>query len=40
MAGPGGSSGTTSKIAAWVEAHYKAVTIGGQTVYDLTQPKS
>jgi 4-amino-4-deoxy-L-arabinose transferase-like glycosyltransferase len=40
LAGPGGSSGTTSEIAAWVEARYKAVTIGGQTVYDLTQAKS
>ena len=38
--GPGGRSGTTQEIASWVEAHYKAVTIGGQTVYDLTQPKS
>ncbi len=34
--GPGGSS--TSAITTWVKAHYKAVTIGGQTVYDLTQP--
>jgi 4-amino-4-deoxy-L-arabinose transferase-like glycosyltransferase len=40
MAGAGGRSGTTSQITAWVKAHYKAVTIGGQTVYDLTQPKS
>ncbi|MGA2015182.1 MAG: hypothetical protein ABSH51_32290, partial [Solirubrobacteraceae bacterium] len=30
----GGSS--TSAITSWVKAHYKAVTIGGQTVYDLT----
>jgi 4-amino-4-deoxy-L-arabinose transferase-like glycosyltransferase len=39
-AGPGGRSGTTQEIASWVKAHYKAVTIGGETVYDLTQPKS
>ena len=36
---PGGGQSTAS-ITTWVEAHYKAVTIGGQTVYDLTQPKS
>jgi hypothetical protein len=35
----GGSSvGTT--ITSWVESHYKAVTIGTLTVYDLTQPTS
>ncbi len=31
---------STATITAWVEAHYKAVTIGGQTVYDLTQPRA
>jgi 4-amino-4-deoxy-L-arabinose transferase-like glycosyltransferase len=36
---PGGSSSATA-ITTWVKAHYKAVTIGGQTVYDLTQPLS
>src|SRR6185295_19058885 len=35
--GPGGS-GTGTAIAAWVAAHYKAVTVGGTTVYDLTSP--
>jgi hypothetical protein len=35
---PGGSS--TSAITTWVKAHFKAVTIGGQTVYDLTQRTS
>ena len=35
-AGPG-SGGSTSAITAWVKAHYRAETIGGQTVYDLTQ---
>lgn len=33
--GPGGG-GTSSAITAWVEAHYTARTIGGETVYDLT----
>ena len=36
-AGPGGGS-STSAITSWVKAHYRAETIGGQTVYDLTQP--
>jgi 4-amino-4-deoxy-L-arabinose transferase-like glycosyltransferase len=35
--GPGGGS-STSAITNWVKAHYRSVTIGGQTVYDLTQP--
>jgi hypothetical protein len=35
--GPGGG-GSDSEIARWVESHYKTVTIGGETVYDLTQP--
>jgi 4-amino-4-deoxy-L-arabinose transferase-like glycosyltransferase len=33
--GPGGGSGSASGITSWVEAHYKATTIGGQTVYVL-----
>ncbi len=37
--GPGGG-GTSSEIAAWVKAHYKAETIGGQTVYLLSDPTS
>jgi 4-amino-4-deoxy-L-arabinose transferase-like glycosyltransferase len=36
--GPGGTS--NSAITSWVKAHYKAVTVGGQTVYDLTQASS
>jgi 4-amino-4-deoxy-L-arabinose transferase-like glycosyltransferase len=38
--GPGGGAGggsSTSSITSWVESHFKAVEIGGQTVYDLTQ---
>ena len=35
--GPGGGS-STSAITTWVTAHYKAVTIGGETLYDLTSP--
>jgi 4-amino-4-deoxy-L-arabinose transferase-like glycosyltransferase len=35
--GPGGGS-STSAITSWVKAHYRAETIGGETVYDLSQP--
>jgi hypothetical protein len=34
--GPGGGNASAS-IISWVQAHFKAETIGGQTVYDLTQ---
>jgi 4-amino-4-deoxy-L-arabinose transferase-like glycosyltransferase len=35
--GPGGLSTSNSAITSWVKAHFKKVTIGGQTMYDLTQ---
>jgi 4-amino-4-deoxy-L-arabinose transferase-like glycosyltransferase len=35
----GGGQGSSS-IETWVAAHYKKLTVGGQTVYDLTQPAS
>jgi 4-amino-4-deoxy-L-arabinose transferase-like glycosyltransferase len=35
--GPGGMSTSNTAITTWVKAHFKQVTIGGQTVYDLTQ---
>jgi 4-amino-4-deoxy-L-arabinose transferase-like glycosyltransferase len=38
--GFGGSDGTASSITQWVESHFTAKTIGGETVYDLTQPSS
>jgi hypothetical protein len=38
--GPGGGAGSSNAITTWVKAHYKAVTIGGQTLYDLTSPVS
>jgi 4-amino-4-deoxy-L-arabinose transferase-like glycosyltransferase len=36
------SSGSSygQQIASWVAAHYPATTVGGTTVYDLTQPAS
>jgi 4-amino-4-deoxy-L-arabinose transferase-like glycosyltransferase len=38
--GPGGGAGGSSAITSWVTASYRAVTIGGSTFYDLTQPTS
>jgi hypothetical protein len=37
--GPGGAA-SSSAIADWVKANFKAVTIGNETVYDLTQARS
>jgi len=34
--GPAGTANSDAAITSWVEAHFKAVTVGGQTVYDLT----
>jgi 4-amino-4-deoxy-L-arabinose transferase-like glycosyltransferase len=39
FSGPGGG-GSASQITTWVKAHFKSVTIGGQTVYDLTAASS
>ncbi len=36
---PGGGSTSASEITSWVQAHYQSQTIGGQTVYNLTQPR-
>jgi len=33
-----GGSGTGSEISTWVQENFTAVTIGGSTFYDLTQP--
>ncbi|MFB9923548.1 glycosyltransferase family 39 protein [Amycolatopsis halotolerans] len=35
--GPGGSRGTSGKITSWVEQHFRATSVGGAKVYDLTQ---
>jgi 4-amino-4-deoxy-L-arabinose transferase-like glycosyltransferase len=36
--GPGGAGASgASSISSWVAAHFKSVTVGGQTIYDLTQ---
>ncbi|ADD44885.1 ArnT family glycosyltransferase [Stackebrandtia nassauensis] len=38
MGGPNGDSGSSSKIAEWVEDNFKKVTVDGTELYDLTQP--
>jgi 4-amino-4-deoxy-L-arabinose transferase-like glycosyltransferase len=38
--GPGGVDSTASQISAWVAANFTARTVGGVTVYDLTQPSA
>ncbi len=35
--GPGGGSSTTSQIAQWVQQNFTSQTVGGVTVYDLTE---
>lgn len=35
--GPGGPGGGNDEIASWVAENYSATTVGGSTVYDLTQ---
>jgi len=34
----GGSPSDSSQITSWVEAHFTAKTVGGETVYDLATP--
>ena len=36
----GGGSGTSSQISSWVAAHFTAKTVGGVTIYDLSQAAS
>ena len=36
---PGGGSASGNEITSWATAHYKSQTIGGETVYNLTQPR-
>ncbi|MBV8990300.1 MAG: glycosyltransferase family 39 protein [Solirubrobacterales bacterium] len=42
QAGGGGGLGgsSASEISSWVRAHFKAVSVGGQTLYDLSQPRA
>ena len=37
--GPGvGGSAESSEITSWVESHFSTTTVGGTTLYDLTEP--
>jgi len=36
----GGRPTDASQVEAWAEAHFTAQTVGGETVYNLTAPKS
>jgi 4-amino-4-deoxy-L-arabinose transferase-like glycosyltransferase len=36
----GGGSGVAAQISAWVTDHFRSRTVGGLTVYDLTEPRS
>ncbi|MFI5893678.1 hypothetical protein ACIA5D_26585 [Actinoplanes sp. NPDC051513] len=38
--GMGGGRGGDSSIGSWVEQNFTATTVGGSTVYDLTQPNA
>ncbi|OHV43368.1 glycosyltransferase family 39 protein [Pseudofrankia sp. BMG5.36] len=38
--GPGGGGGANAQIASWVQETFTSVTVGSQTVYDLTKPAS
>jgi 4-amino-4-deoxy-L-arabinose transferase-like glycosyltransferase len=33
-----GGSNSSAQISSWVQSNYTAVTVGGTTLYDLTQP--
>jgi 4-amino-4-deoxy-L-arabinose transferase-like glycosyltransferase len=39
MGSPNGGGSSDSAITSWVTSHFTAKTVGGQTVYDLTDPK-
>jgi 4-amino-4-deoxy-L-arabinose transferase-like glycosyltransferase len=36
----GGGSGVARQISSWVGAHFRSQTVGGVTVYNLTQPRA
>jgi 4-amino-4-deoxy-L-arabinose transferase-like glycosyltransferase len=38
--GRGGHGGAGSEISTWVQQTFSSTTVGGRTVYDLTQPQS
>ncbi|HEU5270978.1 MAG TPA: hypothetical protein VFU36_13720, partial [Jatrophihabitans sp.] len=40
LGGQQADSNSSSAIAGWVQSHFKTVSVGGITLYDLTQPTS
>ena len=38
-AGNRGPGGRSSEIGTWVQQTFSSTTVGGRTVYDLTQPR-
>ncbi len=38
--GPGGGEGAASQISTWVTSNFATTTVGGETIYDLTKPKT
>jgi hypothetical protein len=38
--GMGGPGGRSNAISTWVSSRFTKITVGGQTVYDLTKPMS
>jgi hypothetical protein len=36
----GGTTSDSAQVEAWVEDHFTATTVGGETVYNLTAPTS
>jgi 4-amino-4-deoxy-L-arabinose transferase-like glycosyltransferase len=38
LAGGPGGGGSSSAITSWVESHFEAVNVGGETIYDLASP--
>ena len=40
LGGPMGGDGSAGSIGSWVRAHFTAISVAGQTVYDLSKPIS
>jgi hypothetical protein len=36
----GGGSGDAQAITKWVTSHFRSETVGGETVYNLTEPRA
>jgi len=40
LRGQQAGNSSSSEIASWVQSHFRTVSVGGITLYDLTQPAS